>query len=493
MSSFGALAEGFSRTGTATVVGKPLIAAAGSEAVMGEEYANHEPAFYRVLTGKRVKTDTGKKYWTDAIDWAGSQPTASELYYTIKELGQVPMNRLGKVWLSAIFKKDYWGARSGSFTIELNQPNYRKWAVYLNDLEVESDIDRFLRKLLLCEAAGLCMQGSYGTFDTSNARGAVSAFPLADPANGYPYHIILWDYYPVVRVVQQGVEEWTYFDKYGGPKNDGSVTDDEWRTIVGPATYTGYMPDRISAYCQQVLRYWERIYTKVMQNTFLALDVTKTEDEATVRTVLQQLLRQMPGEKLRLNISEEVNVKFDDGNTIGSSYRFTDFNGTVPIQGTDGKVHNMTIKDALVYQCEMAFFYGAWQYTLQKMGSRLHQLSDATALITASLPGIPWQLDPFENPFLVPDITATTSDNIATYRNIAASTARQTTTIVTSKFVRPQDVIAAPDVVQSLTRSIMLPSGLQVSPGDGGGTKKSALPWIAALAAAGIGAYAMLR
>jgi hypothetical protein len=264
---------------------------------------------------------------------------------------------------------------------------------------------------------------------------------------------------------------------------------DTVNTLYTPASYLGYSPGVISGYCQMVVRYWERILTFVMQQSFLALSVAKLEDEGTVRTVLQRLLSLMPQEMARINKREKITVAFNDGTTVIKEYTFDDFSGTIPVQTPNGLVQDMTIKQALQYQCEMAFWYGAWKYTMQKLGARVLQLSDPTAFIKESAPGVSWQKDPWENPFLVPDLDK------SAFVNIGSKTAGGGTGDVNNDLVDLSYFAKAPAFLQSMSRTRFLPSGAPASAleVDGGGAGKSNLPWIAALAAAGVGAFFMLR
>jgi hypothetical protein len=67
-------------------------------------------------------------------------------------------------------------------------------------------------------------------------------------------------------------------------------------------------------------------------------------------------------------------------------------------------------------------------------------------------------------------------------------------TYITNNVVDLDSMFKAPDIIAKYTRSIVLPGGARISPGEyGNGKSKSIAPWIAAIGAAAVGLYLTMK
>jgi ribosomal protein L14 len=293
----------------------------------------------------------------------------------------------------------------------------------------------------------------------------------------------------------------------GGFICEDGAYDLDWTTINARryANYSGYNAAQSAIILTEVVRFGERCLALAVKETQVLITSSMYTDLPTLTTLYQYFVHNYASIMLKIEgmtatcrvgdntgaLIKEVKTTFNDKwATVGQCI-------TMPLKDGSGRSVKMTIKQALIAQAEAAFWMIKWN--MNKLTGRIAQLEDPTAVLLPEDTTVPFQFDPWKNPFLLLDIKESKDDATA-YRNVASSTAPQyedpTYTrrdsagniVVTNNFVPTKYMRMADSVAARLTR-VQLPGGGYASPDEIGTTGKSPALLIAMAAASAAAIY----
>jgi ribosomal protein L14 len=344
----------------------------------------------------------------------------------------VPVNELEDSWIGLHIRTQ---AFSGIVSIYFKYL-LTKWNVqyadtaqkYLISLQNEYDPIKFLMLLLNYKAFGISLDSS--------------KIDLLSYENT-PYH---------AEGINLGQGSVVYFDKYNPTKGDtkylstvqksllsmgGFICEDgaydlDWTTINARryANYSGYNAAQSAIILTEVVRFGERCLALAVKETQVLITSSMYTDLPTLTTLYQYFVHNYASIMLKIEgmtatcrvgdntgaLIKEVKTTFNDKwATVGQCI-------TMPLKDGSGRSVKMTIKQALIAQAEAAFWMIKWN--MNKLTGRIAQLEDPTAVLLPEDTTVPFQFDPWKNPFLLLDIKESKDDATA-YRNVASSTAPQ--------------------------------------------------------------------
>lgn len=450
-------------------------------------------AYYRVLRWRWDEWNMGDIGLGDAVK-------------KVVDNGRIPRNRLEESWIRRYNSKDISkGLVQIYLSVEKLVYEMRPTEEYLYSLDKEYDAEKFIQLLLLREAAGIYLnERPIETRKTIASRFQENPPTVVSGVFSYGVNPLTgenmqYDLLKGPTTYRKGKDDWNFREEWhdriipswsmsGGPTDpDAPLPGQPWdvQALKGQAyryiTYKGWRYRQ--AIIDVVMRFRERCMSTLLRETMFMLDVARLEDLDTVVTVYNALMNGWRTIYNRIGGSDAISLIGPDGNMQVVSVKLSDANFSFLIPGATGKyaTEYVSIEKALKLQFESV----AWLVICNKtkLEGRISQLSDSQIGQLKSQAVIPWQEDPFQNPFLLFD------DRNLRFINVAANASGQVALReVASRpmdFIPTKNLLDAPNVFLKYNR-ILSPTGVSYSTADKNPDKSAAPLWLAAAAAAGI-------
>jgi hypothetical protein len=342
-----------------------------------------------------------------------------------------------------------------------------------SSLEMETDYGRFLALLLQHEAYGLSLVKN-GDFLTGKTTTEITLG-------------IVYNYNPVDSGVTRprAIDEWLkQTAKDNRFYNDNGAFDLDLPSIAADRkfVYGNYKDEYLQYFISEVCRFQEICLAQALSITHDALDVAKMQDLSTLTRLLNyfankyiDILYKISGMTVTVNVVDKENRPL-----MARDYSFHDdvFEGAqIPLTSPQGVTKLYSVGAALLAQAEACMWLVQWN--MLKYSSVINELSDPTAHLMSEAP-VPYQFDPWQNPFLLPDLAESQKQGKSLYVKVSSAPAQlddntyvQTLTddsgatnqYVTSNRVRVIDIQAAPAVFKQLRRTLPTLTGFK-SPQD---------------------------